>query len=161
MCPFVMIPEIHCVWTGPQTEVKDHIEIYHNVAICEVNELFVDKVPDLGKQNHYHKVISCFNELFFCFWDMACNRYSYSMFYIGPNMIAGHFINKLTLKSGDGFPRINDSWFRRMNFVKQWREPPYRVQIPYSNLSRLHLADEQNSLPFAIEISRAPELLTN
>jgi hypothetical protein len=39
--PFIIVPGIHCDWRGPQTEVKDHTdcENYHNVIICEVNDL--------------------------------------------------------------------------------------------------------------------------
>jgi len=45
-----------------------------------------------------------------------------------------------------------------MRIVKAWSEKLYTVDIPYTNLSRLHLANEQNRLPFTLEILRAPVL---
>jgi hypothetical protein len=156
LCPYVMIPSIQCNWTGPLKEAKSHILTRHRADICEVNGAFMDQVPDLNNQARYYKLISTLDELFFCVWQMYGIYYSYSVFYVGPNVIAPHFIHKLSVSSTDGI--INDSWLRRMRIVKAWSEKLYTVDIPYTNLSRLHLANEQNRLPFTLEILRAPVL---
>lgn len=158
LCPHALIPADSCNWRGSISGVRNHLETVHRDEICNVNGVFFGEVPDMKEHGLYFKVMSAFNELFFCLWDtVPISRYRYRMFYIGPKRFSSNFINKLTLKSQDG--AIHDSWYRKILPVTNPTTSHLvrSVCIPYSNLSTKKMAYPDKTMPFSVKIFRAPE----
>jgi hypothetical protein len=149
-CPLVVIPKVSCNWKGHSSDLRNHIQMDHNVLIRAVRNKFKLLVPCEGKRNFNYQVISTMNELFFYVWENRIQRLHLSVFYIGPENIAYKFKYRFAVCKINTY--LHHSWVARVLELHQWNERFLEGNSVFLRTRTFHLITKKYSRPFAVKL---------
>ncbi|PNF30011.1 hypothetical protein B7P43_G05838 [Cryptotermes secundus] len=122
-CPFATISNEDCVWSGALLDMKNHIKSGHSDGndTHESTGRFNVILTNLSPENHYRKVVSIDDELFYVVWEIEDGRFFCSVLYVGPKKKSSRFTYMFSITTENGINKISMS-FKTQSVVKNMKD---------------------------------------
>jgi E3 ubiquitin-protein ligase SIAH1 len=118
-CPFATISNEDCVWNGSLLDMKNHIKDSHSDGnnMHESTGRFNVILTNLSSENHYRKVVSIGDQLFYVVWKIKDGRFFCSVLYVGAKKKSSKFTYTFSITTENGLKKISMS-FQTQSVVK-------------------------------------------
>lgn len=105
-CALAKAPGILCLWQGPKSEMKRHIDMNHKDRVTEAITTLAVYIRQFKPTYRYCKVIYALGEIFYQQFDVSGQNFYFVVQYVGPEEEASKFKYEIKLKSLCGAEKI-------------------------------------------------------
>jgi hypothetical protein len=112
-CPLTKAPGILCLWQGPRSEIKRHIDINHKHRVTEAVTTLAVYIKEFKPTYKYCRVIYTLGETFYQQFAVSEDNFYFVVQYVGPEEGASKYKYEFTLQSLCGNEKIQVSQVTR------------------------------------------------
>lgn len=151
-CPLAKAPGNLCLWQGPRSEIKRHIDINHKLRVTEAIATLSVFIKAFNPTYKYCRVIYTLGEIFYQQFDVSADNFCFVVQYVGPEAEASRYKYQLTLKSPCGPEKIKVSQVTQGVKVStdDIRQSGKCIKLPYDVVKNFL---ENDDLKFEMSIS--------
>jgi hypothetical protein len=155
-CPLAKAPGISCLWQGPWSEVKKHIDINHKERVTEAVSKLSVYIGNFEPTYKYCRIIYALGEAFYQQFHVSGNTFYFVVQYVGPEEAAYRYKYEVTLSSTSGDEKIQVSQVTRSVKINidEICLAGKCVKLHYDVLKNFL---DKNVMKFELEISKASE----
>jgi E3 ubiquitin-protein ligase SIAH1 len=152
-CPLARAPGISCLWQGPWSHVKKHIDINHKGRVTEAVKKLSVYIRNFEPTYKYCRVIYALGQIFYQQFQVTGNNFYFVVQYVGPEDTACRYKYDFTLRSASGDQKIQVSQVTRsvkIN-VDEICQSGKCVKLHYDIVKN---SLDENAMTFEMEISK-------
>jgi hypothetical protein len=145
-------PGISCLWRGPHSEIKKHININHKDRVTEATRTLAVYIGDFQPTYKYCRVIYTLGETFYQQFNVSGGNFYFVVQYVGPEHEASRYKYGFQLESLCGVERIQVSHVTRSVEVNidDIHQAGKCVKLHYNVVK--NFLEGENSLKFEMDI---------
>jgi hypothetical protein len=157
-CPLAKAPGITCLWQGPWSEVKKHIDINHKDRVTEADNKLSVYIGNFESTYKYCRVIYALGEAFYQQFHVSGNNFYFVVQHVGPEDAAYRYKYKFTLRSRSGDEKIQVSQVTRSVKINtdEICQSGKCIKLHYDVVKNFL---DENAMKFEMEISKGREAL--
>lgn len=152
-CPLAKAPGVLCLWQGPWSDVKKHIDINHKDRVTEAVSKLSVNIRDFKSTYKYCRVIYALGEAFYQQFEVSGNNFYFVVQYVGPEDAAYRYKYEFILSSTSGDEKIQVSQVTRSVKINidDICQSGKCIKLHYDVVKNFL---EENSMKFEMEISK-------
>ncbi|XP_069680139.1 E3 ubiquitin-protein ligase siah-1-like [Periplaneta americana] len=105
-CPLSKAPGILCLWQGPRSDIKKHIDMNHKDRVTEAITKLAVFIREFDPEYKYCRVIYALGDLFYQQFEVKGNDFYFVVQYVGPESEACKYKYEFILTSPDGIEKV-------------------------------------------------------